>query len=130
MREHGLRATYGKGCRCHPCTEANREYKRRYRSRTSQLYVNVEAAKDPWGLPQITYPALEAWREQALCGQLVRSGAAETAWWTDLKGRHLSKARAICARCEVRTDCLAWARRLPEPAGLWGGLIPAERNQL
>lgn len=32
-REHGLTGTYSKGCRCEPCVEANRAYKRDWYAR-------------------------------------------------------------------------------------------------
>lgn len=31
QREHGTRATYGKGCRCEPCKDANRFYGQQWR---------------------------------------------------------------------------------------------------
>jgi len=41
-----------------------------------------------------------------------------------------SKARAICARCEVREECLAYALRIREPHGIWGGLNEMQRRTL
>ena len=126
--EHGTNTGYQRGCRCDPCKNRKSTYRRIWRERRTRPYDTP--SDDPYGLPQISAPALEAWRDDALCGHLVRSGAADTTWWTDLKGPHLNTARATCRRCPVATDCLAWALRLPEPHGLWGGLIPAERNRL
>ena len=37
-------------------------------------------------------------------------------------------AKAICARCPVAAECLAWALRAGEPAGIWGGTTPEERR--
>lgn len=39
-------------------------------------------------------------------------------------------AKAVCARCPVRTDCLAWALRVGEAHGVWGGTTPEERRFL
>lgn len=38
-------------------------------------------------------------------------------------------AKAICRRCEVKTECLEWALGLGSQAtGVWGGLNEAERR--
>ena len=41
-----------------------------------------------------------------------------------------SRARAICARCPVRQDCLEYALRIHEGHGIWGGLNELERRSL
>jgi WhiB family redox-sensing transcriptional regulator len=41
-----------------------------------------------------------------------------------------ARAKAICARCPVRADCLDFAVRTREPYGIWGGLTELERQQL
>lgn len=33
-------------------------------------------------------------------------------------------AKAICANCPVKADCLAWALKVGEPDGIWGGTTP------
>lgn len=33
----------------------------------------------------------------------------------------IAQAKALCAPCPVRTQCLAGARSRKEPAGVWGG---------
>jgi WhiB family transcriptional regulator, redox-sensing transcriptional regulator len=40
------------------------------------------------------------------------------------------RAKAICARCPVRTECLEYALRIREPHGIWGGLNEFERRTL
>jgi WhiB family redox-sensing transcriptional regulator len=40
-----------------------------------------------------------------------------------------ARAKAICAHCEVRRDCLDFALRVREPHGIWGGLTEAERRR-
>lgn len=37
------------------------------------------------------------------------------------------KAKAICARCPVRTECLEYALSRPEKYGVWGGMNEDER---
>ena len=41
-----------------------------------------------------------------------------------------TRAKAICQRCSVRTDCLDFAVRTREPYGIWGGLTESERQHL
>jgi WhiB family redox-sensing transcriptional regulator len=41
-----------------------------------------------------------------------------------------AKAKAICAVCPVRADCLDFALRVRETHGIWGGLNEQERRQL
>jgi len=40
------------------------------------------------------------------------------------------RAKAICADCRVRLDCLDYAMRIREPHGIWGGMNEVERKQL
>lgn len=41
-----------------------------------------------------------------------------------------AKAKAICARCLVRTDCLSYALETGQDAGVWGGTTEEERRQI
>ena len=41
--------------------------------------------------------------------------------------RQIAKAQRICAGCPVRQQCLDFALRTPEPAGVWGGTTPEQR---
>jgi WhiB family transcriptional regulator, redox-sensing transcriptional regulator len=47
----------------------------------------------------------------------------------DARLRREHRAKAICARCEVRAECLADALRTAEPHGIWGGLNELERRE-
>lgn len=40
------------------------------------------------------------------------------------------RAKAICAQCLVTDECLAYALRIREPHGIWGGLNEQERRRL
>jgi WhiB family redox-sensing transcriptional regulator len=40
------------------------------------------------------------------------------------------RAKAICAMCDVRAECLDYALTIRELHGIWGGLTEAERNAL
>lgn len=39
-------------------------------------------------------------------------------------------AKAVCAGCAVRAECLAWALSVREPHGVWGGTSESERRML
>jgi WhiB family redox-sensing transcriptional regulator len=41
-----------------------------------------------------------------------------------------ARAKAICAQCGVRQECLDFALRVREPHGIWGGLTESERRRL
>jgi WhiB family transcriptional regulator, redox-sensing transcriptional regulator len=37
------------------------------------------------------------------------------------------RAKALCAACPARAQCLEWAIKANEAEGVWGGTTPAER---
>lgn len=41
-----------------------------------------------------------------------------------------AKAKAICAECPVRVECLEWALAVREPHGVWGGCSEWDRKQI
>lgn len=74
----------------------------------------------------ITAP--EPWVEDALCAQV-----GGDAWFPDKSGAHASDlrdAKAMCARCPVVEECLAYALRNKEQYGLWGGKSPNQRSRM
>ena len=48
----------------------------------------------------------------------------------DPRGRAERKAKAVCERCPVRTDCLLLALKSHAEFGVWGGLSAKERHRL
>ncbi|HYB88349.1 MAG TPA: WhiB family transcriptional regulator [Streptosporangiaceae bacterium] len=42
----------------------------------------------------------------------------------------IAVAKAVCARCEVRHECLAFALSTGQRHGVWGGTSPNERQRL
>jgi WhiB family redox-sensing transcriptional regulator len=42
----------------------------------------------------------------------------------------MAGAEAVCARCEVRSECLAFALATWQPYGVWGRTSPEERTVL
>jgi WhiB family redox-sensing transcriptional regulator len=47
--------------------------------------------------------------------------------WFPVPGGSPARGKAVCAACPARRDCLDWALRAGEPAGIWGGTSPDER---
>jgi WhiB family redox-sensing transcriptional regulator len=41
-----------------------------------------------------------------------------------------ARAKAVCARCPVRDECLAHALETDVAHGIWGGLTPDERKRI
>jgi WhiB family transcriptional regulator, redox-sensing transcriptional regulator len=42
----------------------------------------------------------------------------------------IAEAKAVCHRCTVASDCLAWALASGQDAGVWGGMSEDERRAL
>ena len=61
------------------------------------------------------------WREHAKC-----AGRGDL-FFDDL---YEQEAKAICADCPVREQCLDHAMRAPEQYGIWGGKTPRERRRM
>lgn len=43
---------------------------------------------------------------------------------------HIAQAKTVCARCEVRDQCLEWALQTGQDAGIWGGMTEDDRRAL
>jgi WhiB family transcriptional regulator, redox-sensing transcriptional regulator len=70
-----------------------------------------------------------AWQDQAACrGKevvLFFGPDGERQPERDIRER---KAKAVCAACPVRAECLSYAVARPEKYGTWGGLNEEERS--
>jgi WhiB family redox-sensing transcriptional regulator len=64
------------------------------------------------------------WTEQALCAQ------TDPESFYPEKGEPTANAKKVCARCEVKAECLAYALDNRERYGVWGGLSERERRKL
>ncbi len=64
------------------------------------------------------------WHERALCSQ-----TDPEAFFPE-KGGSTREAKRICARCEVRAECLEYALANDERFGIWGGMSERERRRL
>jgi WhiB family redox-sensing transcriptional regulator len=65
--------------------------------------------------------AAERWRSRAACR------GTNPALFYDLHPDAIDAAKAVCARCPVRTQCRAQAVAAGEEFGVWGGLAADER---
>ncbi len=65
-----------------------------------------------------------AWHARALCAE-----TDPEAFFPE-KGGSSREAKAICAKCEVRLECLEYAEKHGERFGIWGGLSERERRKL
>lgn len=48
----------------------------------------------------------------------------------DLHGPEVEAAKAVCAECPVRDDCLDYALATHQPDGIWGGATTTERQAI
>jgi WhiB family redox-sensing transcriptional regulator len=44
--------------------------------------------------------------------------------------QQIAEAKAVCARCRVRVDCLSYALESGQDAGVWGGASAEERREI
>ncbi|MGA2036314.1 MAG: WhiB family transcriptional regulator [Acidimicrobiales bacterium] len=74
----------------------------------------------------------EVWQAGAACRgpQAVAFFPPTHAERKDDKIAREKRAKAICATCIVRRECLEYAIRIREAHGIWGGLNEIERKQL
>ena len=71
----------------------------------------------------------ESWHRDAACAEY--SDPERRNWWFPEQGDSgTGRAKAICAACLVKAECLSWAlaQQVPPP-GVWGALSEVERRQ-
>ena len=66
-----------------------------------------------------------SWREDAAC-----AGIPVGLFYLEVGNGDPSEAKAVCASCVVREECLSHAVSAPEVFGVWGGLAPKKRRPL
>ncbi len=74
----------------------------------------------------------EAWQVRAACRGPHASVFFPPAQFErkDDKLLREERAKSICNSCPVREPCLAYAIRIREPHGIWGGLNELERRTI
>lgn len=76
--------------------------------------------------PVTVWTTRPSWFDEALC-----RGAGHHLFFPDQGDMHGARdARAICARCPVRSECLAHAMTFEEHFGIWGGTNERDRRRL
>jgi WhiB family transcriptional regulator, redox-sensing transcriptional regulator len=81
----------------------------------------------PIGVVRPYVPNLTDWRDEALCAEIDRD------LFFPERGETARTARKVCARCEVRAECLEWALSLraeDDEYGVLGGTTATERRSL
>ncbi len=76
------------------------------------------------GMPVAFLAPSEDWEDLALCKE---TGGDD---FFPEKGESTKVAKAVCAKCEVTSECLGLALRIGARFGVWGGLSERERRQL
>jgi WhiB family redox-sensing transcriptional regulator len=75
-------------------------------------------------MPRRTFsPTSTDWFDDAACRD------ADTDVFFPTSDAHAAEAKAICAICPVREECLEFALEVRPPDGVWGGLTPIERHR-
>lgn len=75
-----------------------------------------------------TIPEQANWRDNAACaGADLDDFYACTSYRGDAADRATERAKAYCARCPAREQCLLMALRTRDKAAVLGGLTPDER---
>ena len=80
----------------------------------------------------VTLHAPEDWQVRAACrGHSAAIFFAPTHFERkEARVARERQAKAVCAMCPVRKECLNYALRIHEPHGIWGGLNEAERRAI
>ena len=82
-----------------------------------------QRAEKPWATARIAHTE---WRSAAAC----RSADPELFFPISASGparEQAAEAKAICAICRVRRECLTFALRTGQHHGIWGGTTEDER---
>lgn len=66
----------------------------------------------------------ESWMDEALCAE-----TDPEAFFPE-NGASTAAAEKLCAACDVRMECLAYALANDMSDGIWGGLTPTARSKL
>jgi WhiB family redox-sensing transcriptional regulator len=51
-------------------------------------------------------------------------------WFPEPGDTEWHRAKRICAGCEIRVECLAWALATREQYGVWAGTTPRQRRRI
>jgi len=83
-------------------------------------------------LPLLETALSTAWQSEALCRTSDAAIFFPPTHFEPKAKREAreAEAKAICAACSVREECLEWALDAEEPFGVWGGHSELDRKQV
>lgn len=120
------------GVRCRECKALGR----RKPERDPAPLTVVETIMDGWrelfpeGIRNLWRRGAEHWHDRGKCRTNPEVFyAPDTKDMAEFHRRNRA-AKAICAGCDVRAQCLAYALEAQEDYGVWGGTTPAERRKI
>jgi hypothetical protein len=99
------------GLLCHGC------YHRNHKNGSLDAWTRMA------GLPTVAAVDV-SWHEDALCAE-----TDPEAFFPE-KGGSTREAKAICADCPVRAECLGYALATQQRFGIWGGASERDRRKL
>lgn len=91
---------------------------------TAWASLMVPGDGPPSSVDQLFAAGRPAWYADAACRE-----HPELTWHPEL-GQTSAPAKAVCATCLVRDECLAYGLADPHLEGIWGGTAPRERARL
>jgi len=115
-RIHGNMREYRAGCRCEECKEANNSYMKAYREKQRSMVESIAFIEE----------GDTSWVASANC----KGEGTNTFFPTRGDNSLMEKAKAICSKCEVSRQCLAYATRTEQTVGVWGGKSARERSAI
>lgn len=74
--------------------------------------------------PELFLPPPGAWAESGACRD------ADPEIFFPGRGEDTTTAKAMCATCPVRANCLEHAIRVGEKFGIWGGMSERQRRRV
>jgi WhiB family transcriptional regulator, redox-sensing transcriptional regulator len=80
-------------------------------------------------MPERAAPAGADWRSQSACRDTDPELFFPLSAWGPGQAQ-IASAKAICAHCEVRSDCLQFALSSGQEFGIWGGTSEDERRAM
>lgn len=118
--EHGSMWGYRGGCRCGACKDANNDYMKAYRMKRKP------ALEDALDTAELIQEGDTSWVEFGAC-----KGEDITIFFP-VRGDNsaVQQAKVICNTCTVKSECLAYALRTDQEAGVWGGASGRERREM
>jgi WhiB family transcriptional regulator, redox-sensing transcriptional regulator len=83
--------------------------------------------------PDLTPPQALPWMDRALCAQVdpdLFFELSTSRYEMKAQAERVSAAKAVCAECPVKAECLELALANDERYGIWGGLTERERREV